>query len=196
AGLRVARRLHALALTEDEVALAIESQTDGGVQNRLINALQLSRGQGAENLTDAVVRENYDSLRRVDLPTATPSRPALLRAGLAVLLIGIGVAFWALRPEHFANAAGRILMPFANIEPLYRTRLEVEPGNVDAEGDVTIRVRIRGERPNVLTVTRQVQGQKLRETVAVPEGTDEVAYTFLAVRHSLTYTVHGGDYTT
>src|SRR5262249_30236640 len=36
----------------------------------------------------------------------------------------------------------------------------------------------------------------IRETVPVPEGADEVAYTFLAVRQSLTYTVRGGDYTT
>src|SRR5262245_21805488 len=66
-GIRLVRRLRFLTLTEDEVALAIERQTAGGVQNRLINALQLSRGGSAERFTDAVVRENYDTLRRVDL---------------------------------------------------------------------------------------------------------------------------------
>jgi hypothetical protein len=198
AGARLARRLRALALTEDEVALAIERQTPGGVQNRLINALQLARGAGAaaEDLAPAVVRENYDTLRQTDLPAAVPGRPALVRAGTAVLLVAAGLAFWALRPDHFANAASRILLPLADVEPLYRTRLDVEPCNVEAEGDVPIRIRISGERPETLTVTRQVHGQRLRETVAVPEGAVEVAYTFLAVRQSLTYTVRGGDYTT
>jgi len=41
-----------------------------------------------------------------------------------------------------------------------------------------------------------VQGQRLRESINVPEDADEVSYTFLAVRQSLTYTVQGGDYTT
>jgi hypothetical protein len=195
-GARLVRRLGLLALTEDEVALAIERQTPGGVQNRLINALQLSRGPAATDFTPAVVRENYSSLRQTALPAAVPSRPALLRAALAGALIAAGLAFWALRPEHFANAASRLLMPLADIEPLYRTRLDVDPGNVEAEGDVTIHIHIRGERPEVLTVTRQVQGQRIRESVAVPPGEDTVAYTFLAVHQSLTYTVQGGDYTT
>src|SRR5262249_49442392 len=120
---------------------------------------------------------------------------ALLGAGLAVLLVVVGVAFWLLRPEHFVNAANRILLPLADVEPIYRTRLEVDPGDIEAEGDVTIQIRIRGERPDVLTITREVKGQRLRESIAVPED-GEVSYTFAGVRQSLTYTVQGGDYTT
>ena len=37
------RRWRQLRFTEDQVALAIERRTHGGVQNRLINALQLAR---------------------------------------------------------------------------------------------------------------------------------------------------------
>jgi hypothetical protein len=195
-GARLVRHLRLLALTEDEVALAIERQTRGGVQNRLINALQLSRGTAGEELTPAVVRENFNALQQTKLPAAVPSRPALVRAGLGALLIAVGLAFWALWPERFANAASRILLPLANIEPLYRTQLEVQPGDVEAEGDVTIRIHIRGERPDNLLITRMVQGERTRESIAVPEGADEVAYTFVAVRTSLTYTIQGGDYTT
>jgi hypothetical protein len=194
-GIRLVRRLGALALTEDEVALAIERQTPGGVQNRLINALQLTRG-GATGLAPAVVRENYDTLRHTTLPTAIPSGPALIRGGVAAVLVGLGVLFWAVWPDHFSNAAGRILLPFADIEPIYRTQLEVDPGDIEAEGDVTIRIRIQGNHPDQLIVTRQVQGQRLRESINVPEDVDEVSYTFVAVRQSLTYTVQGGDYTT
>ncbi|MBF0805116.1 MULTISPECIES: hypothetical protein, partial [unclassified Neisseria] len=56
--------------------------------------------------------------------------------------------------------------------------------------------RIDGERPDVLTVTRRIEGRQLSERIEVPDGADEVPYTFLAVKQSLTYTVQGGDYTT
>jgi hypothetical protein len=198
-GIRLARRLKALTLTEDEVALAIERQTPGGVQNRLINALQLSRGAGTGNapgLATAVVRENYDNLRQTSLPAAVPGRPALVRVGLALGLVAVGVAFWLLRHDHFVNAAERLFKPLANVEPLYRTRLDVEIGEVKAGSDVHIRVHIRGERPEVLTITRTVQGQRLQDRVAVPDGAEAVDYTFPAVRQSLTFQVQGGDYRT
>jgi hypothetical protein len=196
---RLVRRLKALTLTEDEVALAIERQTPGGVQNRLVNALQLSRGAGSRNaaeLAPAVVRENYDSLRQTTLPAAVPGRPALVRVGIALVLVAVGVGFWLLRPDQFVNAAARIFQPLAHVEPLYRTRLDVEIGEVKAGSDVVIRVRIRGERPEVLTVTRTVQGQRTRNDVPVPDGAEVVDYTFLAVKQSLTFQVQGGDYTT
>src|SRR5262249_46477976 len=157
-------------------ALAIERQTPGGVQNRLINAVQLGRAEG-DGLASALVRENYDTLRQTSLPACATSRPALLRVGLAGAVVLVGVAFWVLWPEHFANAASRILMPLSGVEPIYRTRLSVEPGDVEAEGDVTIRIRISGERPEALTVFRRVEGRQLQERVEVPKDADEVEYT-------------------
>lgn len=194
---RLVQRLALLRLSEDEVALAIERQAPGGVQNRLINALQISRGAGSipTNMTPALVRENFDHLQKTTLPRATSGRPALVKLGLAIVLVAIGAGFWALRPDHFLNAANRLFMPFANIEPLYRTRLIVEPGDIEAEGDVAIRIRIEGEMPEFLTVTRQVQGQRLTEKIAVAGDGEVVPYTFLAVHQNLTYSVSGGDYT-
>src|SRR5262249_60593804 len=86
---RLVKRLAFLRLGEDEVALAIERQTTGGIENRLINALQISRGAGAipAPLAPALVRENFDQLEKAVLPRAAPSRPALLKAGLALLLV-------------------------------------------------------------------------------------------------------------
>jgi hypothetical protein len=196
--IRLARHLKALTLTEDEVALAIERQTPGGVQNRLINALQLSRGAGTgrAELATTVVRENYDSLRQTNLPAAVPGRPALVRVGIALGLIAVGLGFWLLRPDHFANAAERLFQPLSHIDPLYRTRLEVEIGEVKAGSDVLIRIRIHGERPEALTITRTVQGQRFVDSVAVPDGAEEVSYTFGAVKQSLTFQVQGGDYKT
>ena len=56
---RLVRRLRELRLTEDQVALAIERVTPGGLQNRLINALQLARNGG--HAPEELVRA-YDTL--------------------------------------------------------------------------------------------------------------------------------------
>src|SRR5262249_48871371 len=85
---------------------------------------------------------------------------------------------------------------FANIDPLYRTVLIVEPGNVEAVGDVPIRIRIKGERPKELTLLRNVKGKRSSENVAVPPEQEVVVYTFRAVEQSLSYAVRGGDFTT
>src|SRR5438132_679045 len=62
---RLVRRWRNLHFTEDQVALAIERQTPGGVQNRLINAVQIARLAHDQDLSEAVVRENYQRLQKV-----------------------------------------------------------------------------------------------------------------------------------
>src|SRR6516165_7825160 len=119
----IVRRWRRMSLTEDCVALAMERRTPGGVQNRLINAVQIARGahHGDANLSEAVVRENYERLQQIHLEQAAQVRPALLRLALAAALIGIGLVFWLVQPDLFANAAARILLPLADIDPIYRT---------------------------------------------------------------------------
>jgi hypothetical protein len=196
-GKRLVRRWKQLRLTEDEVALAMERHTPGGVQNRLINAVQISRdGRSAPpEFGAALVRENYQRLQQVRLEQAARVRPALTRLAVAGVLVLVGLLFWFARPEHFRNAASRFLLPFADIDPLYRTTLVVEPGDVIAAGDVTIRITIRGERPETLKVLRQSGGRRSSEIVPVEPGEGAVTYTFRGVERSLTYAVQGGDFT-
>jgi hypothetical protein len=198
---RLYRKSRTLRLSEDQVALAIERQTAGGIDNRLINSLQIARGAsvGAAELGElgeAVVHENYTHLQEVRLPPSASARPALLRLGAAAALVLFGIICWVLWPSHFTNAASRLLLPFADITPIYRTVLEVEPGNVEASGDVTISIRVRGVWPDKLTVTRKsLKGQRQVETIPVEGDKDTYLHTFLNVQESLTYVVQGGDYT-
>src|SRR5262249_33093949 len=83
----------------------------------------------------------------------------------------------------------------ADIQPLYRTILVVEPGDVEASGDVTITVTIQGERPKTLTILKNVQGKRTSEIVPVEEGDAPVQYTFRDLDQSLHYAVQGGDFT-
>jgi hypothetical protein len=193
---RLRRLRRSLVLTPDAVALAMERRTPGGLQNRLINTLQIARehGTGRLDLGDAVMRENYRHLQLAKPRQAAQARPAFLCAGLGVLIMAVGVVFWLSQPDWFTNAATRILLPFADVDPIYRTTLTVEPGDVVASGDVPVTVRIHGERPDTLAFVRDVAGRRTVETVPVAAEADTVRYTFLRVRESMTYSVRGGDF--
>jgi hypothetical protein len=195
---RLTRRWRTLHLTEDQVALAIERRTPGGVQNRLINAVQIARGAhlGDGDLSEAVVRENYHRLQQLHLEQAAQVRPALLRMALALALILFGLGFWLFLPDHFVNAAARILLPLADIQPLYRTILQVEPGNIEARGNITITVTIRGERPKTITVLKSVHGKRTSEIVPVEASDTPVLHTFHDVDQDMDYAVRGGDFST
>jgi hypothetical protein len=193
---RIVRRWRALELTEDQVALAIEGRTAGGVQNRLINAVQIARTgkSAAPELAHAVIQENYEALERLHLERAARARPALLYGLFAAAISGAALAFWLLSPAQFSNAATRILLPFADVDPIYRTTLVVEPGNIETMGDVVIRIHIHGERPGTLTISSNIQGKRYVEQIPVPGDADTVSHTFRDVQQSMTYAVRGGDF--
>jgi len=194
----VRRRWKQTRLSEDEVALAMERRTPGGVQNRLINALQLSRepARDAAGFHHAVVQENYDRLKQVHLEQAAQAAPALLRVAAAAAMVLVGLTLWILRPQSFENAAKRFILPLADIDPIYRTRLRVEPGDVEAAGDVTVRIHIEGAVPGELVVLRESQGTRSSQVVPLRPDDRTVAYTFTSVERSLRYAVRGNDYTT
>lgn len=196
---RLVRRWKQLKLTEDQVALAIEKRTPNGVDNRLINAIQIARdGKGEHRLQfeQALIQENYHRLHEIQLQQAALARPAMIRLACAALAIVIGVGFWFLLPEYFTNAAQRILMPLGHIEPLYRTRLAITQGNLTDRGDYPIRIAIEGKQPGELLIIQNRGGQ--RSTTRLPISADQptMDYTFTDVRTSMTFAVVGGDYTT
>ena len=194
-GRGLARRWRERHATEDEIALAIERRCAGNVQNQLINALQLSReaAQGQYALAPALVQENCRQLSQLSLPAVITTQAAaagLVLAGAFTVIAAIG---WMWQPQRFTGSAKRILLPFASVDPVYRTRLEVEPGNIEAFGDVEIRVRILGERPAEISILLDEQNRRNTQLVAV-EG-ETVVYTLRNVQRSLSYAVHGGDFT-
>lgn len=186
--------------SEDQVALAIEKRTEGGLQNRLINALQISRGEisGDEALAGAVIDENYRFLKAVRLQQIAESRPVVLRAGLAVTLVGIGVFFWATSAERFTTSAARFFMPLAGIEPVYRTTLNVAPGDVTvaAGSDVDVVINVSGRVPErILLLVDEGTRQSSLHLDVDPE-TATAAYRFEGLQRGVIYSLRGGDYRT
>lgn len=192
------RRWRALRFSEDQVALAIERRTHGGVQNRLINALQLARSSSGASvaLSRAVIEENVACMQQLELEQAAALRPALVRVAVAAALIATGAAFYYLQPERFTNAATRILLPFAEVAPLYRTTLTVSPGDIEAAGDIPLAITIHGERPRELALLAEIDGKRTTTPIVVPAGAGVVPHTIYGVQQTMRYAVRGGDFVT
>ena len=197
-GYTLFKRWQQLRLTEDEVAIAIEKQT-GGVQNSLINAIQLSRSGDPNSaaLTGAVLEENFHRLQQIHVEQARQLGPALRRVGVAAAVILAGVAFGMLKPTYFINGAKRILIPLSDVKPIYQTELEVSPGNTETMGgDVTVGIIIKGVVPRDMKITRDIGPKHLVETIAIPANARQLSYTFKDVKESTTYSITANDYTT
>lgn len=193
----LSRQWRQVRFTEDEVALAMERRTPGS-ENRLINAIQIARetGSSRKDLSRALIEENHHRLKEIGLHHAAKIKPALIRIAVAGLLIATGTGFWILKREHFNNAASRIMLPWTKVAPLYRTILTVEPGSTQAMpgADVTIVVRVKGERPAQVVIERKTGGNYNTDTVEIPPNAQSVSYTFKNLDRPLTYSVKGGDF--
>lgn len=193
------RKWRRAQLTEDGVALTIEQRTVGGVENRLINAIQLARetADSGSHMSQAVVEENYRALKQIQLEQAAASAPAIIGSAVAGVVILVGLGFWMTAQDRFVNAARRFFLPLANIEPVYRTRLKVAPGDVrtTAGRDVQITIDIEGRIPPELAIVSDRSAQRMSERLPLDGRNRKVVYTFHAVPRSLTYLVRGGDFT-
>ena len=199
-GWRLMRRWRQLSLSEDEVALAIERRTPGGLQNQLINSVQLGRDSERvpDDMRHAVVAENYHLLARAALPPSARSGPASAWLVGAVLLLAAAGTYFGLQPQRFMNAAGRIFMPLANIEPIYSTTLKVQPGDVTVGfgQDVAVTIDVAGVVPASVRILRNDGQEQKTIDVPVDARSRTARYTFEAVRGSMTYEVRGGDFAT
>ncbi|MAE62381.1 MAG: hypothetical protein CMJ49_13625 [Planctomycetaceae bacterium] len=194
------RRWRRAQLTDDQVALAIERRTPGGLENRLINAIQLKRDHARHDasISQTVIDENVRHLQQRSLQQAATARPAAVRLGLAGLFIAIGLMLFWFHPDQFGNAAARIFQPFAHVDPIFRTILRVTPGDIEvAPGrDVTIHIEIEGAVPGHLVILSHQLGRKSTHRVTPDPGGRTATYTFEAIERTTTYAVHGGDFTT
>lgn len=195
---RVLNRWRRSRFSEDQVALAIEGGAANHLENRLINALQLARQTDPDAITTAVIEDNCRHLSALTLPPAMNGRPAAIAAGLALVMALTGIGFWWVARERFVNAATRIFMPLADVAPLYRTRIILEPGDLEVRpgSDVLVTARIEGTVPPVITLFRHGAEARFSEDLPVPPGTNRVSYLLRNIQVSITYAVRGGDYMT
>ena len=185
---RLVRRLRALRLGEDEVALAIERRAPGGLQNRLINTLQLSRdvGGAGASLIEAVVRRRTASnwaaprFRPPPAPGRPPSARPVFRQGSPrsraspSFVLWQPARFWRLGASRLAAAGKRrSCLPHHPDRRArrHRSRRRRHPSH-----------RHRGRTtPKALTISTDSQGScATASSFHVPANGDEVTHTLTA----------------
>ncbi len=187
-----------LNFTEDQVALAMEKRS-GGLENRIINSIQLAReGARAAGFSQTVVEENFNRLQKIEVQQAAQMKPAVVRISVAGGIVLIGVGFYIAQPKYFSNAFQRIFVPLKNIDPIYRTIVMVEPGNITARvgTDVPIKMSFKGKVPEEIRIVQIRKSGRVTETVKIDPTKDTAFYTFKNVDQKIGYIVIGGDYTT
>jgi HPt (histidine-containing phosphotransfer) domain-containing protein len=192
------KRWKQLNFTEDQVALAMEKRS-GGLENRLINSIQLAReGARAAGFSQTVVEENFNRLQKIEVQQAAQMKPAVIRVAVAGGIVLVGVGFYLAQPQYFSNAFQRIMMPLKNVDPIYRTIVMVEPGNITTRigTDVPIKMSFKGKTPDEVRIVQIRKSGRVTETVKVDPTKDTAFYTFKNVDQKIGYIIIGGDYTT
>jgi len=148
---QAARRL-AEPLSPEAMAVKVERKFPH-FDNAVINALLLAREDDPEasELIQAVVEEGNADAARADLSSAIGKRRMVALLGAAALALAAMTGYGVLYPNHFGNALARVLMPFAGVRPLTRTKIvNVSPKdqNVLVGDNVTIAAELAGHLPD------------------------------------------------
>jgi hypothetical protein len=149
----VVRRL--LEDRRDDYFAALVEQKYPGLHNRLINALQLGRGNQrgfSPELTEAIVRDADRASADVEMGEAVDSRPARRATIFFAAAAAVLAVYATLFHSYFANGLQRLLRPGADIPPFSQTQVPgklVQPGNTRVvEGKpVSIAAQTEGVRP-------------------------------------------------
>ncbi len=202
------RRWRMFDMTVDQVALAIEKRTPGGLGNRLINALQLARasdaGQGGRLVARHVVEENIKVLEGIRLKQARALRPALARLAVAGAVVFAGLGMWAFNRSGFEASVARMFDPMGNHDPAYRTRMTVLPGDTQARPgqNVTLTIELQGKVPQAVEISQAAGDKRQSHLVAInPEAVVQgkenkavVRFTLLGLAQTTKYRVIAGDH--
>jgi len=137
--------------SDDAVALLIE-RGKPDLENRLINAVQLSREtlpDGSVGFVDLVRQDAAQVLSRLGVEGVVPVRLAKRAGTVACAALGVLVVYAVLLPKHFQNALERFARPTRFVAPLTETSLRVEPGHVRlAKGEgFTVAAHVSGVVP-------------------------------------------------
>lgn len=198
---------------DDFFALLVE-QRYPTLDNRLINALQLGRGNhyGSPLLVQQIVADALEATAELDLQPCTHT--VRLRWPAASLAAAVGVLLLALlmAPGHLAASLVRVAIPWTDVAPYTATRVaSVTPENKRTfEGvPLTISARIEGHVPDTVLLHVRRPGRPWRRLVMLPPGnksgspsraalrsrTEPLAYahTLREPRHTFEYYVSAGD---
>jgi hypothetical protein len=187
----------------DDYFAVLAEDKFSALQNGLINALQLGRGDhyGSSGVAEAVVNDAAHATADLDLSDCIDVR-TLKRAALVAAIAALVVALYAgVLGARFANGLARVLLPVADIPAYTATQVlsdSIKPGGIRVpEGALlTFEARVDGVVPGFAQLHRRRQEE--RGWVAARMETDATAsdtfrYTLQQATKSFDYYVTAGD---
>lgn len=159
---------------DDFFAMLVE-QRFPELRNRLINGLQLGRGNdyGSSRLIEAIVQDAATATADLDMADCIDARPAK-QAGLWLGAACVVMVGYALLTPRFFNGLARVLLPIASIEPYTATNIDEgsvlprEPNNRFPEGSsIPIEFKVTGVIPRTAQLLRK-SGEGRWVPVSVP----------------------------
>lgn len=159
---------------DDFFAILVE-QRHPELRNRLINGLQLGRGNdfGSPRLIDAIVQDAASATADLDMADCVDARP-MKQAGMFLAAACVIIAGYALLTPRFFNGLARVLFPVATIDPYTATKIDEssvqprEPNNRFPEGStIPIEFKVSGAVPRTAQLYRK-SGEGRWIPVSVP----------------------------
>ncbi|HEV3024072.1 MAG TPA: hypothetical protein VGX76_16465, partial [Pirellulales bacterium] len=183
----------------DDFFAAVVEERHPHLHNRLINGLQLGRGNdyGSPRLIEAIVGDALEATAELDL-AGTLDRRALVRTACVLGAAAAVLAGYAMSPR-FANGLSRVLTPWADIPPYTATQVaSVKPGDKQViEGQsVPLAAELTGRLPESARIFIRSDGKPWRALAmrtADPLRKDRFGYTVQQANESFDYYVAAGD---
>jgi hypothetical protein len=187
----------------DDFFAALVEQKYPHLHNRLINALQLGRGNQrgfSPELIGAIVHDADRATGDLEMGESVDSKPTLRALWWALGIVGVVVLYATLFSPYFFTGLQRLLLPAADIPPFTRTQVPgdgIDPGNkkVPQGKPVEITAQVQGVIPATASVhiRKEGDGWKKVEMRADADRADVFHYTLPAADASFDYYVTAGD---
>jgi hypothetical protein len=182
----------------DDFFAALAEARHPELRNRLINGLQLGRGNepGSPRLIEAIVHDAVSAAADVEVVDSLDRRP-LRRAAIFFAVAAIFLAGYSLSPR-FANGLERVLAPWADIPPFTATQVaKVTPGDKQViEGSpVPITVQLMGSLPDAAQLLMKAgdDWKPLPMRSPDPKRPELFGFTLREANESFDYYIAAGD---
>lgn len=184
----------------DDFFAALVEEKHPTLRNRLINALQLGRGNQDGHspvLIEKIVGDAADATAEMELGKSIDPRPLRRALGWFAAAAVVVALYAGVFPERFTNGLQRVVMPFSDIPAYTRTRIhDVKPGTTRVpEGDsFVVEATVEGTIPGSATLHRKLDG-RWQEIPMQPDPArpDTFRVELKAITESFPYHVTAGD---
>jgi hypothetical protein len=187
----------------DDFFAALVEQKYPQLHNRLINALQLGRGNQrgfSQELIGAIVQDADRDTADLEMGESVDAAPTWRAAWWAIGVVAVVALYATLFSPYFANGFARLLLPAADIAPFTRTQVPgegISPGNVRVpQGKpVDIRAEVQGVVPATafVHIRKESESWKKVEMRADTDRPEFFHYTLPNADASFDYYVTAGD---